>query len=126
MAWQRVFDFKASIDAQNITANTNGRGVDLKGYVNSGGREIKAYLNAKRTGADADETLDVKVQESDDNSTFTDIAGAVFSQVAGANQAEEAIHFRTNKRYVRLVATVGGTTPAFDVFGGFLLERRLT
>lgn len=59
-------------------------------------------------------TLDVKMQESDDDTTWTDIAGAIFTEVSAANQ-EQRIRFLHSKRYCRSYATIGGTnSPSFD------------
>jgi hypothetical protein len=57
-------------------------------------------------------TLDGKIQESSDNSTWTDIAGAVFPTVTASN-SYQAITFDRTKRYVRYIGTIGGTSPSF-------------
>ncbi|HZT82960.1 MAG TPA: hypothetical protein VFA26_22210 [Gemmataceae bacterium] len=57
-------------------------------------------------------TLDGKVQESSDNSTWTDVAGAAFAQVTASNNYQ-AITFDRTKRYLRYVGTIGGTSPSF-------------
>ena len=59
--------------------------------------------------------MDVKLQESSDNSTFTDITDATFTQVTDAASSQK-ISINTNdvKRYLRAVGTIGGTSsPAF-------------
>lgn len=104
------------------TATANGTGVDLQGYINPGGRQMKAYLNVG-TVSGTSPTLDVKMQESDDNSVFTDIAGATFAQKTA--QGAEEIHFKTNKRYVRAAATIAGTTPSFTFDTTVLAEKRI-
>lgn len=101
--------------AKRRTATANGTGVDLQPYINTNGRELKAYLNvgyATSSASPVDPTLDVKIQESADNVTFTDISGATFTQATAATS--EAIHFQTNLRYFRAVATIGGTTPVIE------------
>src|SRR5947209_7146802 len=57
-------------------------------------------------------TLDGKIQESNDNSTWTDIPGATFTQVT-ASTSNQAITFDRTKRYVRYLGTIGGTSPSF-------------
>lgn len=57
-------------------------------------------------------TLNGKIQESDDGSTWGDIAGATFTQVT-ASSNYQAITFDRTKRYVRYVGTVAGTSPSF-------------
>lgn len=104
------------------TANANGTGVDLQGYTQPGGRQLKAILTNGTTSGTTP-TLDVKLQDSDDNTTFTDITGATFAQKTAAGNEE--IHFRTNKRYVRAVATIGGTSPSFTFAVLLLAQKRV-
>ncbi|TXH55825.1 MAG: hypothetical protein E6Q97_07990 [Desulfurellales bacterium] len=103
------------------TATANGTGVDLQGYTNPGGRQMKAILTNGTTSGTSP-TLDVKLQDSDDNSTFADITGATFAQKTAAGNEE--IQFRTNKRYVRAVATIGGTSPSFTFAVLLLVNKR--
>lgn len=117
----KVLDLLA---AKQRSASATGGDVDLKGYINPGGRQMKAYISvgaATGTG----ETLAVKIQEADDTSSYTDITGAAFTSV-GTNATTEEIHFRTNKRYVRAIATLGGTSPVYDFGVHLLVEKRLT
>lgn len=93
------------IPAVARTASVNGSGVDLTGYLETYGHEMAAYLNV---GAAAAGTLNVKIQESDDNSAFTDISGATFTQVT-TSVATQTIYFQTRKRYIRAVGTAGST-----------------
>lgn len=67
-------------------------------------------------------TLAGKIQESDDNSTFTDIAGVTFTTVTAANNLQ-IISFQRTKRYVRYYRTLGGTTPSF-VIGAMLIAQK--
>lgn len=104
------------------TATANGTGVDLQSYTHTQGHEYAANLQVGAvTGTTP--TLDVKVQESDDNSSFSDISGATFAQKTAAG--EETIYFRSVKRYVRLVATIGGTSPVFPSCATLLATKRL-
>lgn len=54
-------------------------------------------------------TLDPKIQESDDDSTWQDLV--VFKQITASG--EYTRHFATKFDYVRVVLTVGGTSPNF-------------
>lgn len=94
-----------SVRAQAQGAGTvNGIGVDCQAS-----EEIIAVLDA---GTFTTGTADVKLQESDDNSSFADITSAVFAQVTSSN--DEAIYVgrvsrRTRpatKRYIRAVSVV--------------------
>lgn len=105
----------ATFFAAARTANANGTGVDLKNGLGS----THAVLNVG-TVSGTTPTLDVKMQESDDDSTYTDIPGATFNQVTAGNQ-RQVIRFLRSKPYCRAVATVAGTSPSFtfgvEVFG---------
>lgn len=59
-------------------------------------------------------TLISKLRESDDNATWSDIAGATFTNVTAANNIQEITFVRT-KRYVRWVGSLSGVTPSFNV-----------
>jgi hypothetical protein len=60
-------------------------------------------------------TLAGKIQESADGSTnWTDISGATFTTVTASTNTQ-AIAFDRTKRFLRYVATVGGTSPSFAV-----------
>lgn len=59
-------------------------------------------------------TADVKVQESDDASTWADVTGAVIpQQTTAAGLKTINVRLRKRKRYLRLLATVA--TAAFDL-----------
>jgi len=67
------------------------------------------------SGEPTAQTVDVKLQDSADGTTWADLPGAVVSQItAGDAEAEADIDLRGARRYIRAVATVaftGGTTP---------------
>jgi len=92
-----------------ITTTTNGTGVDM---VETYGLCTAYQLVATVSGTSP--TLDGKIQESDDNSTFTDISGATFTQVTASSNLQ-IISFQRTKRYVRWVGTIAGTSPSFMV-----------
>lgn len=59
-------------------------------------------------------TLDVIIQESDDNATWRDLG--VFPQIVQASApGQYFITVKSNARYRRYKATLGGTTPNFGV-----------
>lgn len=97
--------------AQRITSDTNGSSVDLRDYVG----DPVVHINVGWSGGDADETLDIKLQESDDDSTWSD-AGQSLSQIGNADAFNTMkLSQRGLKRHVRLVYTTGGTTPQYDI-----------
>ncbi len=125
MATQRNMAIRILLAATARTTTASGSAVDLQSYIHPGGREMKVLLDCGEAGGTSP-TLNVKIQESDITtaSGFSDISGAVFTEITSTAGNEE-IHFRTNKRYVRAVATLAGTSPAYT-FGVYLLnEKRL-
>ena len=99
------------LGAAAITASANGAGVDVSAFEG----DVKFTLDSS-AGGGGDHTLDAKLQHSDDNVTFVDIVGGVFTQVTNAAAAYEAIILSGNalKKYVRGVDTVAGTGPTFS------------
>lgn len=96
--------------AAGFTVTANGTGVDAKDFVGIG-----ALVLDFSAGTGTAPTLNVKIQDSDDNTTFADLATPVaFAQVgAGASQQRLALNMDAARRYIRVVSTIGGTTPAF-------------
>lgn len=103
----------AAIKPQAATATVTGSGVDCQ--TSDGPVNILLQTGAATgtTGA----TLDVKIQESDDNSTFTD--AIAFSQLSGtgiANVNSFYGKYLRSKRYIRAVATIaGGSSPSIPL-----------
>lgn len=91
------------------TATANGTGVDCRALR---GRALVILDSAAGTGTTP--TLDVKLQDSADNSSFADITGATFTQVTNAASLQSiAVNLDGARRYVRAVSTIAGTTPSF-------------
>jgi hypothetical protein len=97
--------------AANRTADTNGSGVDLAGY--------RACCALVQFGTVTDGTWTPKLQESDDNSTFTDVAAAdlsgSFTATTSSNdETVQEVSYLGSKRYVRVavIETVASTTGA--------------
>lgn len=101
------------------TADANGTGVDTLGY-----RDGMLVVSVGDIDlANADETYVIELEESDDNSTFSDVATisvtiTADNQVGVARVSELNV---TRKRYLRAVLNVGGTTPSIPVSAVFLL-----
>jgi len=109
-----------TIRPQTISSNTNGGSVDTQGY-----NSAAAILEVGAVSGTSP-TLNVKIQESDDASTWSDVSGATFAQVTAANNSQilriEGLG-TSRKRYLRAVATPGGTSPSFDAACVILLGR---
>ena len=90
--------------ADNHAAGTvNGPGIDRRGF-----EEALVVLNSGANGTGG--TVNVKVQESEDDTNWDDIAGAAFAEITEANDNTVYVgrlNLVVRKRYLRLVATVG-------------------
>lgn len=96
---------------QALTTTTNGTGVDTLGY----GDDLVVILDVGAVSGTTP-TLDVTIQDSADNSSFAAITGAAFSQFTAANkQGVLRVNLDGKRRYIRAVATIGGTTPSFTL-----------
>jgi hypothetical protein len=119
-------NIKDGVDLQTLfnvaarTSTVNGAGVDMLDYEG----KAQAILGSA-AGTGTSPTLDVKLQDSDDNSTFADITDATFTQVTNAAVANQgiAVDLAAARRYVRAVATIGGTSPSFSC-GVWLLAKK--
>src|SRR5262245_40646955 len=95
------------VPPQTASATVNGTGGDLL----AGDGRCFALQQVGTVGGTSP-TLDGKVQESGDNSTWTDIPGATFATVTASNNYQ-AITFERTRRFVRYVGTIAGTSPSF-------------
>jgi hypothetical protein len=104
-----------SLRPQVVTAAVNGTGVDILGFASAA-----LILDAgTMTGTTPSETI--KWQDSDDNSTFADIATTdLVGGLSGTITLDTTNHqsiikrgYTGGKRYVRgIVSAVAGTTPS--------------
>ena len=108
------------IDPADIVADGNSASVDMQGY-----DSLMFIVNVGATGdtLDANNYIELEVEESDDDSSFTDVADAdLHKWVAGSNDGtfalinaadeDDAVYitgYRGNSRYVRVVINVTGT-----------------
>lgn len=120
-----------SLAVQNQTTASafNGTGVDISQY------EGDIAVTVSAPVASSADTIDFKVQESEDNSSFADVDSgtlvdangdsATFTQVTDAVAVFETLYLKRGllKRYVRVVATVAGTSPDV-IFTGFLTANK--
>ncbi len=108
----------ASLVPATRTADANGTGVDTQGY----GDGMMVVSVGDLDLANVDETYAVKVEESDDNSTFT--ATSLQASLTADNQVAVVRLAELNvarMRYLRAVLDVGGTTPSAPIAALFLL-----
>jgi len=114
-----------SLVPDQYTAAGNGSGVDTKG--------AEAAMISVITGAfgGTAPTASFKVQESNDNATFTDVADSDLvgatgntSGVALAASSAVRIDYIGLQRYVRVaISAVTGTTPVIRLGGNVLLAH---
>lgn len=103
------------------TSTANGGAVDVRKYDG-----IALFTHQSAAGTGTTPTLGVKLQDSADGSTgWADIPGATFAQVTDAADTTELIQVNLGnvKRYIRAVATIGGTTPSFTGGVSMIAER---
>ena len=107
------------VPATSYDATVEGTGIDVLDYEGV----ALAVLNAS-AGTGTTPTLDVKLQHSDDDSTYTDVTGGTFTQVTDVAGTAGVQVLKVNvsdlKRYVRVVGTIAGTTPSFDFGAEFI------
>lgn len=102
----------------------NGTGIDRMGY-----DEIEILVSTGvATGTPDSYSVAAKLQESDDNSSFTDVSGAAITAITADSTTAKArvLDASTLKRYVRVVTTpayVGGTSPKVPVAVTVLLGK---
>lgn len=100
------------IQAGQIDSSTNGSGVDVRDYIGL----CKVIVDCSNVSGTSP-TCTVKLQGSSDNSTWADISGATFTQATDEISVFESkdIVLDEQPRYIRAVATLGGTAPVFNL-----------
>lgn len=107
-----------------LATTTTSAAFDAKDYE---GSVLITLGSAAGTGTTP--TLDVKIQHcATSGGTYADISGAAFTQVddtAGGSGQGLALNIADAERYLKVVATIAGTTPKFSfgvVFSGVKKE----
>lgn len=104
-----------------VTSTATSAAIDLKEYDG----DVSLILTSA-AGTGSSPTLDVKVQDSDESGgTYGDLTGAAFTQVTDS-ASMQVITFSKDeaKRYIKLVQTVGGSTPSFTFsINGLALKK---
>ena len=111
------------------TASFNSTGVDLgAGFApGGGGKPVQAVVTYSAADfTTGDEAYSFKLQDSPDNSTFTDRSAGVVAPVsASAPSGSIVVGAFLQQRYVRLVATLAGTTPSIT-YSAYLQPNTLS
>ena len=97
-----------AFNSQTLTSSTNSSGFNV-----GEGAELRVQLEVAGTVSGTSPTLDVKLQDSADGSSWAD-TGVAFTQVTATGSRQQR-EFRTKqgRPHVRLAATAGGTSPSF-------------
>jgi hypothetical protein len=99
----------ASVYPATVTDTNTGTGIDM---IDADGRCFATQLVGAVSGTTP--SLAGKIQESSDNSAWTDVANATFTAVTAASNVQTIVFDRT-KRYLRHSRTVSGTSPTFNL-----------
>jgi GT2 family glycosyltransferase len=107
-------DIVTSIDPATYNSNPPLAGVDLRGF--------DASMAIVQSGAVTDGTHTPKLQESDDNSSYSDV---VVNDLEGAftvisANATQRVGYKGGKRYIRVFVTSNGSTGA--IYGAAILR----
>lgn len=102
-------------NAVAVTATGNSSSLDVGAEINPLTYEIVVTAVSGTSP-----TLDIKIQGSDDNSTWKDLV--VVPQITAKTTSRRKI--KTSYRYLREARTVGGTTPSFTYTSGLVLGGR--
>ena len=92
------------------TTTLTGTGVDLQSYEGN----VGVILNSSAATAGSSPTLDVKIQDSADISSYAAVSGLTLTRVTDAASVQLLRVPKSVRRYVRAIGTIGGTSsPAF-------------
>lgn len=106
--------------ADDGAAQVDGATVDRSGYYSL----VAHCQTGAVTGAPTALSVEFKVQESDDGTTWSDIPGASVTLTAGSASGEIDVNLQTAKKNVRVVANstfTGGTSPTVQVASAVIL-----
>jgi hypothetical protein len=107
----------------------NGAGVDTLGYNTA----MLVFETGAASGSPSAISIDVRLQESDDNTNWSDAIDNSVTVIGGAVTEENHVLLArieglglNRKRYLRVIETTtftGGTSPAIEVHSNILLDR---
>lgn len=115
-----MYDANLTLQASVTKTSTfSSTGVNLPAGTPRRGLKARVIVTA---ASGTTPTLTPKIQESADNSTWTDLAFPVGTD-AMSDVGVVFIPFETHLPYVRLVATIAGTSPSFTYSADIGLSR---
>ena len=100
----------AGVATAAVTSTATSSAIDLLEYDG----DVVLILDSA-AGGGSSPTLDIKLTESDATSgTYTDLSGATFTQVVDAASMQTlTINKDSSKRFIKIVQTIGGSSPTF-------------
>ena len=106
-------EISAAVASASVTATATSSAIDLKEFDG----DVLLVLNCA-AGTGSSPTLDIKVQDSDETGgTYADLSGATFTQVTDSASVQTLeVNKDECKRFIKIVQTVGGSSPVF-VYG---------
>ena len=113
-------EISAAVASASVSATATSSAIDLKDFDG----DVLLVLNCA-AGTGSSPTLDVKVQDSDETGgTYGDLSGATFTQVTtSASLQTLEVNKDECKRFIKVVQTVGGSSPVF-VYGISLIGAK--
>tara|TARA_Y100001937_G_scaffold104841_1_gene145157 strand:+ start:1034 stop:1417 length:384 start_codon:yes stop_codon:yes gene_type:complete len=113
-------DITAAVASASVTATATSSAIDLKEFDG----DVLLVLNCA-AGTGSSPTLDIKVQDSDETGgTYGDLSGAAFTQVTDSASLQTLeVNKDECKRFIKIVQTVGGSSPVF-VYGISLIAAK--
>ena len=113
-------DITAAVASASVTATATSGAIDLKEFDG----DVLLVLNCA-AGTGSSPTLDIKVQDSDETGgTYGDLSGAAFTQVTDSASVQTLeVNKDECKRFIKIVQTVGGSSPVF-VYGISLIAAK--
>jgi hypothetical protein len=98
-----LVDAQQALPPQNVTASVNGSGIDFN---NQTGQCFATQEIGTLSGTSP--SLTGQIQQSPDNSTWSNVSGGAFTAVSTSNNFQ-FIAFTRSQRYLRYIVTAGGT-----------------
>ena len=100
----------AGVATAAVTSTATSSAIDLLEYDG----DVLLILDSA-AGGGSSPTLDIKLTEcATTGGTYTDLSGATFTQVTGsASMQTLAINKDSSKRFIKIVQTIGGSSPTF-------------
>lgn len=99
------------------TSTLTGTGIDVQVY-----EGVAAVVLNSAAGTGTDPTMDGKIQHCDTvDGGYADVSGATFAQVLEVASVQIlSLDIGACKQFIRIVLTIGGTTPSFTCGAAFV------